>query len=64
MVAWNGRGGTIDVTPLEFSMWGYVIDKVYGPNLPASLTELRARITEAVAAIDADLTQRIWDETA
>jgi len=45
-------------------MWGYVIDKVYGPNLPASLAELRARITEAVATINADTVQVIWDEIA
>ena len=35
-------------------MWGYVKNKVYVPTLPASLEELRARIREAVATIDAD----------
>jgi len=64
VVAWIGRGGTIDVTPLEFSVWGYVKNKVYVPTLPASLEELRARIREAVTTIDADTIHMIWDEIA
>jgi hypothetical protein len=71
VVAWIGRGGTIalpprspDLTPPDFSVWGYVKDKVIVPPLPASLEELRARITEAVATIDAGMIHRIWDEIA
>ena len=71
VLAWIGRGGTIawsprstDLTLLEFSIWGYVKDKVFVPLLPASLEELRVRITEAVASIDADVIHRIWDEVA
>jgi len=45
-------------------VWGYVTGKVFVPPLPASLEELRARITEAVATIDADVSHRIWDEIA
>jgi len=45
-------------------LWGYVKDKVFIPPLPASLEELRARITEAGATIDADIIRRIWDEIA
>ena len=70
-IAWIGRGGTIawpprspDLTPPDFSVWRYVKDKVFVPHLPASLDELRAQTTEAVAAIDADMTHRIWDEIA
>jgi len=51
-IAWIGRGGTIawpprspDLTPLDFSVWRYVKDQVFVPLLPASLEELRARIT-------------------
>jgi len=70
VVAWIRRGGTIawpprspDLTPLYFSAWGYVKDKVFVPPLPASLDEQRARMTEALATIDADMIHRIWDES-
>ena len=71
VVAWIGRGGTIawpprspDLTPLDFSVCGYVKDKVFVPPLSAILEELRARITEAVATIGADVSHGIWDEIA
>ena len=58
MVVWIRRDGTIawsprspDSTPLEFSVWGYVKDRVFVVPLPASLEELRVRITEAVATM-------------
>jgi len=53
-----------DLTPLEFSVWGYVKYKVYVPLLLASLEELRARIAGAVATIDVDVICRIWEEIA
>ena len=43
-------------------MLGYVKGKVFVPPLPASLEDLRTRITETVATIDADVSRRIWDE--
>jgi len=64
VVAWIGRGGTIDVTPLEFSVWGYIKTKDYVPTLPGSLEELRRRIREAVATRDAGTIHMIWDEIA
>jgi len=72
MVAWIGRGGTIawpprspDLTPLGFSVWGKKLrTKFFPPPLTASLEELRARISEAVATTDVDMIHRIWDETA
>jgi hypothetical protein len=71
VVAWIGRGGKIawpprspTLTPLDFSVWGYFQDQFFVPSLPASLEELQARITEAVATIDADTIRRIWDEIA
>jgi len=73
LVAWIGRGGTIawpprssDLTPLNFSVWGYVKDKYeyFVPPLPAHLEDLRAPITEAVVIIDADMIHRTWDEIA
>ena len=71
VVAWIGCGKKIawpprspDLTPLDFSMWGYFKHQVFVPSLLASLEELRARITEAVAFIDADVIHGIWDEIA
>ena len=68
MVAWIGRGGTIawpprspELTPLEFTVWGYVNGKVLVAALPASLEELRARITEAVLTTNVDMILRIWE---
>jgi len=52
-----------DLTPLDFSVRGYVKHKALIPPLPASLEEQRAQITEAVATIDAAMINRIWDET-
>jgi hypothetical protein len=45
-------------------VWGYVKDEVLVPPLPASLEELQARMTEAVATIGADMFHWIWDEIA
>ena len=71
VVTWIGRRGTIawprrspDLTLLDFSAWGYVKDKGFGPPRPASLEELRTRITEAAATIDTDMIHGIWDEIA
>jgi len=36
--------------------------KVLNPPVPKSMEELQARITEAVATMDADMSHRIWDE--
>jgi hypothetical protein len=42
VVAWFGRGGKIawpprspDLTPLDFSVWGYIKEKGFVPPLPA-----------------------------
>jgi hypothetical protein len=39
-------------------VWGYVKEKTFVPLLPATLEELQARITEAVAITDADMIHR------
>ena len=71
MVAWIGCGGMIawppwspDLTPLDFSVWRYVNDRVFVPPLPASLEELWAHIIEVVATIGANMIHRILDEIA
>ena len=70
-IAWIGRGGTIalpprspDLTPLEFSVWGNVKDKVFVPFLPASLEELQTWLTVAVVTTDVDIIHRNWVEIA
>jgi hypothetical protein len=49
-----------DLAPLQFCVRRYVKDKVFVPSLPASLEELKARITEVVAA----MIHRITDGTS
>jgi hypothetical protein len=71
VVAWIGRGGTIawpprlsELASLDFSVWGYVHDTLFAPPLSASLVELRARITEAIATTNVDRILWIREETA
>lgn len=71
---WIGRGGeedlifrrwpprSPDLTPCDFYLWGYIKDRVYVPPLPASLQELRVRITEAVESITPDCLANVWRE--
>ena len=42
-----------DATPREFFLWGCVKDQVYVPPLPASIPELKVRITTAIETITA-----------
>ncbi|KAG8303110.1 hypothetical protein J6590_108196 [Homalodisca vitripennis] len=63
---WIGRSGQIawpprspDLTPMDFFLWGFIKDKVYVPPLPASLADLRRRITAAVAEVTPDLLERV-----
>jgi len=53
-----------NLTPLNFSLWGYIKDKGFIPPLPATLEELQAQVTEAVVTIDAGMINRILDEIA
>ena len=47
---------------LFFFLWGYVKDCVYVPPMPRDLPQLRQRIMEAVAAIDRQMLQCVWQE--
>ena len=68
---WCGRGGgqgwrawpprSPDLTPLDFFLWGYVKDKVYGVKIN-DLAHLKARITEAINSVTPDMLGRVWDE--
>ena len=46
---------TIDVTPCDFFLWGYVKDRVNVPPLPASIPELKVRIRTATETIIANM---------
>jgi hypothetical protein len=61
---WTGRDGPTDwhprspdITPLNFFLWGYVKDRIYGTE-ERDLGELRARTVEAVRIITPDMLQR------
>ncbi|KAG8273110.1 hypothetical protein J6590_027448 [Homalodisca vitripennis] len=45
-----------------FFLWGFIKDKVYVLPLPASLADLRRRITAGVAEVTPDLVKRVWRE--
>jgi len=48
-------------TPLDFFLWGYVKDKVFSTPVP-DITNLKARITDAFAAITEDMLENTWRE--
>lgn len=48
-VPWPPRSP--DLTPCDYFLWGYIQGEVYAPGPPASLQELRQRITGAVTAL-------------
>jgi hypothetical protein len=64
---WIGRAAPIawpppspDLTPLDFSLWGFVKDRVFVPPLPANVAELRTRITAAVSEVTPEMLLRAW----
>ena len=60
LLPWPPR--SLDLTPCDFFLWGFVKDSVYVPPLPKSLKELRDRITHAQQTIKAEMLHRVWDE--
>ncbi|GFS63633.1 uncharacterized protein TNCV_1961891 [Trichonephila clavipes] len=65
---WIGRDGPIawpprspDLTPLEFFLWGYVKDNVYGIQVN-SLEELKQNIQTAVSTVDVSMLKLSWME--
>ncbi|GBM96310.1 hypothetical protein AVEN_6823-1 [Araneus ventricosus] len=51
-----------DLTPCDFSLWGYEKDKVYVPSMPTTLQALQERITVAVTEIDGNMLLNVWTE--
>ena len=67
---WIGRDGPIswppcspDITPLDFFLRGYVKDIVYRTKV-RDITDLRQRISNAIATIDEAMLQRTWQESS
>jgi len=65
---WIGRDGptpwpprSLDITPLDLFLWGYVKDRVFSTPVP-DITNLKARITEAFATITEDMLENTWRE--
>ena len=63
-----GRGGPIpwpprspDPTPLNFFLWGFVKDNVYRRRV-SNIDDLKARITTAIASVDAEVLPASWRE--
>jgi hypothetical protein len=48
--------------PLDFFLWGFVKDRVFVPHLPANATELRTRITAAVAEMTPEMLHSVWQD--
>ncbi|PSN41592.1 hypothetical protein C0J52_17614 [Blattella germanica] len=53
---------TPDLTACDFFLWGCIKDKVYIPPLPATLVELKERITHAFTTITRDMLLCVCDE--
>jgi hypothetical protein len=59
---WIGRGAHEDLIFCPWPAQGYVKDKVFVPPLPASIPDLKNRITTAVETITPDMLIRVWQE--
>ena len=51
-----------DLTICDFFLWGYMMNRVYVPPLPATVDELQEHITAAVNSVMPDMLQRVWSE--
>jgi len=51
-----------DASPRDFFLWGYIMDQVCVPPLPASIPELKVRIRTAIETITTDMLQTVWNE--
>ena len=60
-IAWPPH--SLDLTPLDFFLWGFVKDRVFVPPLPANFVELQTRITASVAEVMPEMLRSVWQET-
>jgi hypothetical protein len=47
---------------MDFSFWGFVKDNVYIPPMPVELQEIRHRIVNSIAVLDANFLDKLWDQ--
>jgi len=66
---WIGRAGPTawpprspDLTPCDFFLWGYVKDYVFR-ELPTTITELKAKIRDAISSISEDTLKNVVKNT-
>ncbi|GBM37372.1 hypothetical protein AVEN_48145-1 [Araneus ventricosus] len=65
---WIGRGAVMawpprspDITPLDFSLWGYVKQHVYIERI-SDINHLKQRITVIIHSVTPDVLTRVWEE--
>ncbi|GBN71809.1 hypothetical protein AVEN_47120-1 [Araneus ventricosus] len=65
---WIGRGAVMawpplspDITPLDFSLWGYVKQHVYSERIN-DINHLKQRITDLIHSVTPDVLIRVWEE--
>ena len=51
-----------DLFPCDFFLWGYVKVLVFVLPLPASIEEMKQRITAALETVTEDMLQPVWHE--
>ena len=58
---WPARSS--DLTACDYFLWDYVKNKVFVPQQPARIPDLKNRITAAVETIAPDMLIRVWQES-
>jgi hypothetical protein len=59
-IPWTPRSPNL--TPMDFSLWGFVKDNVYTLPMPVDLQELCDRIVNAIALVHDTFLGKLWDE--
>jgi hypothetical protein len=57
-----GHQGSLDLTPCDIFLWGYIKDFIFLLPLPQDLPELRRWMIAATSEIDGGMLQRIWGD--
>ena len=48
-----------DLTPLDYFLWGYVKDRVYGQK-PATMSDLKSLIAEAIRSVTTATVSKVY----
>jgi hypothetical protein len=59
-IPWPPRSPNL--TPMDFSFWGFVKYNVYVPPMPVDLQQLRDRIVNAIALVHVTFLGKMWVE--